>query len=67
MDTGKFPIGPWQTKFTSPHMPATVRVAITQRILDFRDNQHRTYDFDLVNPAHQDWLLQRLTVPAAVP
>jgi hypothetical protein len=64
MDSGTFPIGPWQPKFTSATMPPSVRVAITQRILDFTDSQQRTYDFDLVNPAHQDWLLPRLVLPS---
>jgi hypothetical protein len=66
-DTSTFPIAPWQAKFTSPRMPAVVRVAITQRILDLSDLRRRRYDFDLVNPARQDWLLPRLGLPQAIP
>ena len=65
MDTGNFPIGPWQAKFVGKNMPAGLPVAITQRVLDFQDPQGRAYDFDLVNPAHQDWLLPRLILPPA--
>jgi hypothetical protein len=64
MDLGTFPIGPWQAKFTSATMPPTLPVVMVQRILDFVDSHHRTYDFDLVNPDHQDWLLQRLVIPS---
>jgi hypothetical protein len=64
MDSMTFPIGPWQpARFTGKNMPASVRVAIAQRVLDFKDQQGRAYDFDLVNPAHQDWLLPRLVLP----
>jgi hypothetical protein len=66
MDSMNFPIGPWQpARFTGKNMPAGVRVAIAQRVLDYRDPQGRAYDFDLVNPAHQDWLLPRLVLPQA--
>lgn len=66
MDSKKFPIGPWQTdRFTGKKMPNGVRVAVAQRILDLADEHQRTYDFNLVNPAHQDWLLPRLVLPAA--
>ena len=68
MDTGSFPLGPWRTeRFTGKNMPDGVRVAIAQRILDLTDEQHRTYDFNLVNPAHQDWILPRLVLPTAPP
>lgn len=68
MDSTNFPLGPWQTnRFTGKNMPAGVRVAIAQRILDVTDEHRRTYDFNLVNPAHQDWLLPRLVLPAAPP
>jgi hypothetical protein len=61
-----FPIGPWQpARFTGKNMPTSVRVAIAQRVLDFQDSEHRAYDFNLVNPAHQDWLLPRLVLPPA--
>ena len=66
MDSMNFPIGPWQpARFTGKNMPTSVRVAIAQRVLDFKDQQSRAYDFDLVNPAHQDWLLPRLVLPQA--
>ena len=66
MDSMNFPIGPWQpARFTGKNMPAGVRVAIAQRVLDFQDSEHRAYDFNLVNPAHQDWLLPRLVLPPA--
>jgi len=67
MESMNFPIGPWKSKFTGRNMPPDVRVAIAQRVLDFKDAQGRAYDFDLVNPAHQDWLLQRLILPKAAP
>jgi hypothetical protein len=66
MDSTDFPLGPWQTdRFTGRNMPDGVRVAVAQRILDLTDEHRRTYDFNLVNPAHQDWLLPRLVLPAA--
>lgn len=66
MDSGTFPIGPWGARFTSATMPSGLPVVMVQRILDFRDSASppNTYDFDLVNPAYQDWLLQRLVLPA---
>ncbi len=68
MDSKKFPLGPWQIdRFTGKNMPDGVRVAVAQRILDLADEHQRTYDFNLVNPAHQDWLLPRLVLPAAPP
>jgi len=68
MDSMNFPIGPWQpARFTGKNMPASVRVAIAQRVLDFQDSEHRAYDFNLVNPAHQNWLLPRLVLPPASP
>lgn len=60
----QFPIGPWRSQdFTNQHMPAQVPVVVCQRILDYNDG---ALDFDLVNPAYQNWLLQRLIVPAPV-
>jgi hypothetical protein len=66
MDSGTFPIGPWEARFTSATMPSSLPVVMVQRILDFKDSAlpPRTYDFDLVNPVYQDWLLQRLVLPA---
>jgi hypothetical protein len=63
MESTDFPIGPWKERFTGTNMPSSVRVAITQRILDLADPQGRAYDFDLVNPDHKDWLLPRLVLP----
>jgi hypothetical protein len=68
MDSKEFPFGPWQAnRFTGKNMPNGVRVAVAQRILDIADEHRRTYDFNLVNPVHQDWLLPRLVFPAAPP
>jgi hypothetical protein len=58
-----FPIGPWKAKYTSNHMPRSVRVVLCQRILDFVDAKNRQYDFDLANPSHKDWMLDRLVLP----
>ncbi|TBE49938.1 hypothetical protein ELH06_12590 [Rhizobium ruizarguesonis] len=67
MDTNpKFPIGPWLSQYTSPKMPASVPVVLCQRILDYRDAKKRSYDFDLANPDHKDWLLDRLVIPDAM-
>lgn len=60
-----FPIGPWKASFTSPYMPQSVRVVLCQRILDFVDDKNREYDFDLVNPTHKGWMLDRLVLPMA--
>ena len=56
-----FPIGPWNANYTNRYMPAQVPVVLCQRILDYNNNGG--FDFDLVNPAHQAWLLQRLVLP----
>ncbi|MBV9829061.1 MAG: hypothetical protein JO001_25855 [Alphaproteobacteria bacterium] len=65
MELGNFPIGPWKSTFRGKNMSADLKVAITQRVLDLSDDDGRTYDFDLVNPDLQDWLLPRLILPRA--
>lgn len=63
----KFPIGPWRSgDFTSKYMPPSVRVVLCQRILDYKDAKHRSYDFDLANEDHKDWLFDRLVIPEAL-
>lgn len=61
-----FPIGPWRAAYTSRFMPAGVRVAICQRILEWKDTRARQYDFNLVNPAFKDWIIERLVVPKRI-
>jgi hypothetical protein len=56
----QFPIGPWRPVYTNQYMPAQVPVVLCQRILDYGEGG---FDFDLVNPASQNWLLQRLVLP----
>jgi hypothetical protein len=66
MQSAEFPIGPWQPTFRGKNMADDIKVAIAQRILDLTDDDGRTYDFDLVNPDLQEWLLPRLVLPAGI-